>query len=183
MRRSEEPAWKDVKRRPYPRLAENIEADVAIVGGGLAGVASAYLLALRGKKVAVLEAETLGSGVTAHTTAFLTEVVDTDLGDLARMFGSRKAQLVWESGQDAIAAVEEIVKAEGIDCGFMRCPLYLYANADDEFRRLQSEYAIAKELGFEVAVYRNGELGFPQRGYLEVPRQAKFHPLKFPFAL
>jgi glycine/D-amino acid oxidase-like deaminating enzyme len=73
------------------------------------------------KKVAVLAAGTLGSGATAYTTAFITQVIDTSLSDLIRMVGPKKAQRVWQSGEQAIDRIETMAEKEKIDCEFQRC--------------------------------------------------------------
>jgi glycine/D-amino acid oxidase-like deaminating enzyme len=182
VRISEESSWQDVKGKAYPKLEKDLEADVVIIGGGITGVFSAYLLARTGKKVVLLEAESIGSGVTAYTTAFLTQVVDTDATDLVRMFGARKARLVWGSGRQALDAIEAVSRQEGIECEFMRCPLYYYANSEKEFLDLRKELTPMRELEPGVAE-GNDDLGFRHDGYLEVQGQAKFHPLKFVLAL
>src|SRR5262245_57003784 len=65
--------------RPFPRyppLQGPLAVDVAIVGGGITGLTVAALLRAVGKKVAVVEALRIADGVTGHTSAHLTEVVD-----------------------------------------------------------------------------------------------------------
>ena len=53
----------------YPKLTEDITADVAIIGAGIAGITTAYLLAQTGMRVVVLEAGKVLDGTTGHTTA------------------------------------------------------------------------------------------------------------------
>ncbi|MBP6926265.1 MAG: FAD-binding oxidoreductase, partial [Candidatus Pacebacteria bacterium] len=79
----------------FPKLQKNTETDVVIVGGGMAGLLSAYVLAKAGKKVTVLEKNKLAEGVTMYTTAFLTQIIDTDAEDVCRMLGLKKAKLMY----------------------------------------------------------------------------------------
>src|SRR4051812_34315660 len=110
-----ETAWNTTsEKKSYPKLTEDLEVDVAIVGGGLTGIQSAYLLGQQGLKTAVFEKGTLGNYASAHTTAFITCVIDTSLSELVSMFGRQKARLVWNSGLSAIDAIENLVKKEKI---------------------------------------------------------------------
>jgi glycine/D-amino acid oxidase-like deaminating enzyme len=176
--------WKEIgKPEPRPALKEDISTDIAIVGGGLAGVILAYLLSKEGEEVTLVEKKSVGSGATEYTTAFLMQDIDTELQDLVRMFGTRKARLIWQSHRDAIEAIHNIVRREDIDCEFMRTDGYLYANDDAEWKVLKREHRIAERLGFETYLRDENDLPFLNEGYLRLPDQGKFHPLKFLYAL
>src|SRR5262245_41755150 len=115
--------WQKGLRLPeHPALSENTETEVAIVGGGITGITLAYLLTKAGKRVIVIDKETLTESVTVCTTAFLTAVVDTALHDLIQIFGEEKAKDVWLSHQDAIRDIEKIIKEENIECEWKHVP-------------------------------------------------------------
>ena len=179
MKISHQPTWVGARQKAYPKLRVDVTTDVAIVGGGLTGLLTAYLLSKTGKKVAVLEAGTLGSGATAYTTAFITQVIDTSLGDLIRMVGPQKAESIWQAGEQAIDRIETIVKKEKIDCEFQRCSARVYASSEKDYKKLENEHRAAERLGFATKLVSNRTLPFEQYGLLEVKDQAKFHPLKF----
>src|SRR4051812_4609367 len=88
--------------KSHPRLDKNIEVDVAIIGGGITGVLNAYYLSRLGNTVALIESKKLGGHATAMTTAFITEVIDTNLTEVIEIYGSKTAKIVWESGERAI---------------------------------------------------------------------------------
>ncbi|HYV33978.1 MAG TPA: FAD-binding oxidoreductase, partial [Candidatus Limnocylindria bacterium] len=167
-----------IKQHKYPQLKQNLSANVVIVGGGMAGVFCAYELAQRGFKSVLLEAKTLGNDATMQTTAFITHDIDTDLDDLISMFGRQKAKMVWESGRAAINKIANIIKTENIDCEFINCPLYVLANKPEDYKNLQTQKEAANKLGFKTKLI-NKLQSFPNAGALEIPGQAKFHPLKF----
>lgn len=167
----------------YPKLTKKISTDVAIVGGGLAGVTAAYLLASEGKKVVLLEKAEIGSGMTGFTTAFLTANIDTDLKILFDRFGKKEARLVWNSHQEAIDLIELITKKEKIDCGFKRCSAYEYNNFKEDQELLDQESLLATEIGFEADFRNDNKLGFKNLGYLELKNQGKFNPRKYVTAL
>jgi glycine/D-amino acid oxidase-like deaminating enzyme len=171
------------KRTAYPPLRKNAETDVLIVGGGLAGMLTAYLLRKSGKEVLLLEKGSIGSGATAFTTAFVTQDVDTGFTELQSLFGNEDAKLVWQSHGDAIDALEEIIRREKIDCEFVRIPGKIYANEEKELEGLREEYQALVAAGFDASFHRGKSMNFGRAGYLEIPRQAKFHPLKFLFGL
>lgn len=161
----------------YPKLTQNIRTDVAIVGGGLAGILSAYLLAKAGKRVVILEKGRLAQAATGYTTAFLCQLIDTDYSDLEQMIGRAQAKLVWQSHGKGIDLIEKIVKDERIGCDFMRCDNYVYANTRREWRELMHERDTMKKLGAKIA--DSAGLPFENEGVFAIENQGKFHPLKF----
>ncbi len=173
----------NIQKKKYPQLQRTIETDVAVVGGGLAGVMSAYLLAKAGKRVVLLESKEIGSGATLLTTAFITQVIDTNISDLADMFGRKVTKLVWESGRKAIEELEAIARAERIDCEFNLCPAYQFANTKKQLAKLESDAMAARRMEFDVSFHRENQLEIKHAGYLKINHQAKFHPAKFLFAL
>lgn len=174
-----EPTWDEISIKEYPELAAPLSVDVAIIGGGMAGALSAYMLSKQGKKVALIEKEKIGTGATGVTTAFLTQSIDTDFTDIISMLGEKKAELVADSHRDAIECIERIVKEENIDCDFVRCSNYIYTDTEKDTDMLKEEHDAMKNLGIHVAFKKYSELGIPNTAYIEVYNQAKFHPLKF----
>ena len=164
-----------------PLLKDKV-ADVVIIGSGLTGSTLAYLLARKAFRVVVIEKGTMTeSSNTAYTTAFLTSEIDTALQDLVKMFGERKAKAVWESGREAINAVEKIVNKLLIDCEFMRVPEFVFSSNPSEWEIVKKEAETAKKFSFEIEIKEKheGTLPFPNEGYIVIPNQAKFHPLKY----
>lgn len=173
----------NIEKPKYPPLNQDIKVDVVIVGGGLSGVISAYLLCKEGKKVALIEARELGSNATLLTTAFLTQVLDTSFVKLNDMFGHETAKTAWQSGNAAINEIERIAKSENISCEFTRCPAYEFAHTKKQFEKIEEDYKISRDLGFDTELHRENFLNFKNVGYLEIKNQAKFHPGKFLFGL
>jgi glycine/D-amino acid oxidase-like deaminating enzyme len=177
-------SWRDAQNTgTYPPLKEAVETDVAIVGGGMAGVTLAYELADAGVDTVLLQDGGLAEGATRDTTAFLMQDIDTELADLAEMFGEDAAKLVWRSHRAAIDEIERVSEAERIRAEFMRVPAYIYANDKKELEYLEDEERMAKKLGFKVKLARGNALPIRSVGHLEIPDQGKFHPLKFLFGV
>ncbi len=175
--------WQELELEQKSPLQENTTCQVLIVGGGITGIVTAYLLARAGKKVIVLEQRTLKETTTADTTAFLTYSLDTNVTDLKRIWGSTKAKQIIESHARAIERIEEIIKAESISCDFIRVPNYIFGNSKNQFSSLESDATALEKMGFPARLHRTSPLPFPTYGVLEIPNQAKFHPLAYCAAL
>ncbi len=163
----------------YGALVSDIEVDVAIIGGGLVGIDTAYVLSSTGLKVAVFEAETIGSGATRATTAFVTQSIDTDPSELISMFGLAKAKQVYASHAKAIDTIEAISKFENIDCSFKRVPNYVFAGSEGEFKDLAEECESFKKAELPVTLKKNSDLPFKTFGHLKLAKQAKYDAAAF----
>lgn len=168
------------RRKEFPTLEKNISVDVAVVGAGIAGLMTAYLLAQKGKQVAVLEDGLIASGETGRTTGHLTNAFDNRYFEIAELHGINKAKLVWESHTAAIDLIEKICRTEEIACDFARVPGYLFLHANDRVMTLDKELEIAHRLGFaDVKKIKKAPLSFQTGPCLLFPNQAQFHVLKF----
>src|SRR4051794_38800736 len=122
------PYWLDTAASiDFPRLSEAVAVDVLVVGGGITGISTAYLLRKAGLSVALVERGKIGRVDTGHTTAHLTHVTDLRLYELVENFGRDHARATWDAGAAAIDEIEEIVAREYLECEFTRVPGYLHA--------------------------------------------------------
>src|SRR4026209_391646 len=130
------PVWIDTARiQKFPKLEKNLSVDVVVVGAGVTGITTAYLLKKAGSTVALIERERVASINTGHTTAHHTHVTDVPLRQLVRNFGDDHAQAAWDAGVAAIEEIERIVDEERIECEFARVPAYLHARVDASPRK------------------------------------------------
>ena len=107
--------WMDTAKLPLESsLSERVSADVCIIGAGIAGMSTAYLLALSGQSVVVLDDGAIGGGMTGRTTAHLVNALDDRYLELERLHGEEGSRLAAQSHTAAIDQVEAIVKEEGI---------------------------------------------------------------------
>ncbi len=161
-------------------LTEDARADVCIVGAGIAGTTTAYLLAKEGKSVVVLDDGPIGGGMTGRTTAHLVNALDDRYFELERLHGEKGARLAAESHTAAIDRVEAIVKKEWIDCEFERLDGYLFVPPGDAKKILDDELEAALRAGLKLEKVERAPIDSYDTGAaLRFPRQAQFHPLKY----
>ena len=165
----------------FEPLRENTTADVVIVGGGIAGLTTAYLLGKEGAKVLLLEDGELGSGETGRTTAHLSYALDEGYVTLENLFGQEGARLAADSHAVAIATIEGIVKKEKIDCDFTRLDGYLFLPKGGKSEELTDELAAAHRAGLTQVehVQQANTSGFEPGECLRWPNQGQFHVLKY----
>jgi glycine/D-amino acid oxidase-like deaminating enzyme/nitrite reductase/ring-hydroxylating ferredoxin subunit len=167
----------------FPSLVQNITVDVAIVGGGITGLTAALLLKRAGLSVAVIEALTLEGGVTAYTTAHISEVPDIGYETLISDYGESDARLAAEARRQAIEQIARFVEIENIECGFERVPGYYYAESADEIETIEKEAEAARRLGVDATVTYDIPLPFGTGAGILFPNQAQFHAVQYLQAL
>src|SRR5690606_9446351 len=145
----------------YPPLQGEVEVDVAVIGGGLAGIATATLLKEAGQRVAVIEARRVGHGVTGHTTAKLTA-----------LHGLADAQLIARVGD-----------AQRRACDLATTTAYTYSEDPDEAQAYRDEAAAGATVGLPIELTDDAPLPSPVAAAVRLGEQARFHPLRFLLAL
>jgi glycine/D-amino acid oxidase-like deaminating enzyme len=154
--------------------------DVVIIGGGMAGLNSAYFLKRQGFKVAVIEANKIASGTSGNTTAKITSLHELKYNYLKKTFGKANAQIYADSNEWAIRELEEIVREEGIDCDFVRASAFTYTRNEKEIEKIKEEVTVAKELGLPASfVSEIPSVPFKITGAIKFDNQAYFHPRKY----
>jgi glycine/D-amino acid oxidase-like deaminating enzyme/nitrite reductase/ring-hydroxylating ferredoxin subunit len=161
-------------------LIADTQADVCVIGAGIAGVTTAYLLASEGRSVVLIDDGTPACGQTAVTTAHLSNVIDDRYTEMIRLHGVEGARLACESHGAAIDQIESICRREQIDADFMRVSGYLFLAPEHDTRFLDDEFEAARQSGISVEKLASADVtGFTSGPCLHFPRQGQFHPLKY----
>lgn len=163
----------------FPELQGDVRTDVVIVGAGITGLTAALLLAEKGRRVVVVEKETIGSGETGNTTAHITVAIDARYHYIKRHYSKEEAKLVAEASRASIEKIAENVQRHSIECRFRRVPGYLYTEKRKYVAELKNEASAAREAGLDAQWIANVPLPFETRGAVLWPNQAQFHPREY----
>lgn len=179
-----QPFWiASTQETAYPTLEEDLELDIAIVGGGMVGILSGYLLSQAGLKVAVLEADRILQGTTGHTTAKITSQHSLIYDRLKKSFGEELARQYADANEAAIHLIDDLAGEHQIECDFVWRPAFVYTQSDKYVEKLEKEAEAASSLGIMASVVDHLTLPFTVKAALRFEHQAQFHPLKFLKAL
>ena len=157
-------------------LRKDLKCEVAVIGGGMAGVLIASALQEAGHQVVILEANRIGSGQTRNTTAKITSQHGMIYEKLIGTLGVERARGYAMANEAAIQAYRDLISSRKIDCDFEERSAYLYGN---EIGPLKAEAEAAVKLGLPAALVHADSLPVPMAGAVRFDRQAQFHPMKF----
>lgn len=172
--------WRDSVHFPtFKPLEEDIQTETAIVGGGISGIAAAYLLAKEGMKVALIEAAQLCSGTTGYTTAKVTAQHGLIYNELIGHFGVEKAKLYYQANREALDWIGRIVREQDVRCGFQKRLALVYATSARKAEEIEKEAEAYRKLGIPGSLSDSIGLPLQVKRALTMPEQAQFHPLMF----
>lgn len=137
-----QPLWLNRPPRApgLPALDRAIDADIAIIGGGITGVSVAWMFARAGHRVALVEADRIARGSTAASTALLMQESDCDFVELAARYGPQRARRIWQLSRAATHRLIRTLDELEIACGLSECDsIYVEADAANA-RRLRQEF-------------------------------------------
>ena len=163
----------------FPTLDRDIEVDVAIVGGGIVGITTAYLAKQKGLSVALVEARRVGEEVTGKSTAKITSQHNIAYTIIARKFGEEGAQIYAEANETGLRTMIELAERHDIACNLERKPAFTYTRDDKHVSKLEEEVELAKRLGLPASLTRDTGLPFEVRAAMRWDDQAQFHPTRY----
>jgi len=158
-------------------LDKDIKTDVLVIGAGIAGILTAYMLRENGKEVVLIDKDEVCSGNTKNTTAKITSQHDLIYDNLISEFGLDMAKQYARANELAIEKYEKIIKERKIDCEFEKHSAYVYSL--NEIDKIKKEVEAAKKLGICAEFVQNTNLPFEVKGAVKFNNQAQFNPLKF----
>jgi glycine/D-amino acid oxidase-like deaminating enzyme/nitrite reductase/ring-hydroxylating ferredoxin subunit len=175
------PIWlRNVTLEGFSPLGQNHDADVCIVGAGIAGLTCGYLLSLNGIDTLILEDGKVGGGETSRTTGHLTYALDDRYYELERIFGTEGSAMAAQSHRAAVNFVEELVAKENIACNYDRVDAFLFAPPGQR-GILEKELEAVKRAGISDAemVAKAPLESFNTGPCIRFPNQAEFSPLPY----
>ena len=146
---------KTCKRKKRPALSGEIRADVAVIGGGITGILTAWQLEQAGIRTVILEADQIGGGQTKNTTAKITSQHGMFCNRFLEKKGEEKARNYVQANQEAVKEYKRIVREEGIDCDLTECDSYVYSSDKEKLRK---ETEAARKLGINASFVEHIEI-------------------------
>lgn len=173
--------WMDIEVAPDARpLGGDQACDVVIAGSGIAGISTAYELAIKGQRVIVVDRGRIAGGITARTTAHLAPLCDDLTSAMIQLRGEEVSTAFYQSQAAAVDRIETIQKREEIDCDFRRLDGYLFQALNTDSKIIDDELDAVRKVGAPVDRLVGVPLAHCENQHaLRYPRQATFHPLKY----
>ncbi len=169
--------WNETKLKSFDKLNGDMQCDALVIGGGMAGLLTAYRLNEQNLKTVVIDSSAICFGQTKNTTAKITSQHSAIYESITKHYSPQFAKMYAEENERAISDFEEIINEKKIDCEFEKCCAYLYSK--NNYRALKDEMLSAKNAGIDCYLTKEVPLPFKTAGALVFKNQAQFNPLKF----
>lgn len=167
----------------YPKLENNLETEVCIVGAGLVGILTAYYLSKNGKKVIILEKDRVCSKTSGNTTAKITSGHGLFYKYLIDSEGKKFAKKYYEANEHAINNYKNIIEKENIDCDFEYQNSYIFTEKEEELTKIKDEVESLHLIGADAEFTTKTDLPFSIKGAIKFKNQAQFNSRKFAIQL
>ncbi|HEX8084891.1 MAG TPA: FAD-dependent oxidoreductase [Solirubrobacteraceae bacterium] len=167
----------------YPSLERDLEVDVAVIGGGIAGVTTALFCKQDGLRVAVLEKGVVSGAATGMSTAKASALQKSVLSEVRKVAGKDALIAYAQSNAAALERMDALVREHSIDCSWERVPDYTYAGDEAQVSTIEQIVEAGKEAGLPVERTTDVPLPFDVPAAARLDGQAQFQPATYTRAL
>lgn len=150
------PIW-PVEHR-FSQLERDLNVDIAIVGGGIAGIACGFFLQKAGYSVHVIEKEEVGSAATGASSGILYYGSGTNFVEANRLYGKENAEILWKETGKTINDICDLVEEERIECGLRRTGAIMVAKDEEQTKALDKEKRMLEQIGIKSPLYTTSDL-------------------------
>lgn len=142
-----------LKRTPTKPCTQNMHVDVAIVGGGMAGLSAAQEFAKKGKKVALFEQYFCGSGASGKSSGLITPNAELSLTDFTKRFNLDVAFQIWQLINSGVENIRNNIVQHAFECGYQPQDSLVLANSVRSLNTLQTEVEMCAKLNYQTFLY------------------------------
>lgn len=167
------------KSKNYEKLSQDLKTSTLIVGAGIVGVTTAYLLAKQGVDVVVVDADKVAYGSSGRNTGKVTTQHDVKYSEINNKYGLDTASLYYEGNNEALNLVKNIVKENNIDCKFEQVPAYIYTQNENYIQDLKDEYQLCRKIGIDCEYHEKLDLPIDIKGAISFNNQGQFNPKQY----
>lgn len=142
-----------LKREASMPCDKDIHIEVAIVGGGMAGLSAALECLKQGKKVAVFEQYYCGSGATGKSSGFVTPNAELSLTDFSKRFSLKDAGNIWNFINSGVENIRSNIETFSLQCNYISARSLMVASSKSAFKKFAIEHENLQKLGFKSSLY------------------------------
>ncbi|WP_326906810.1 FAD-dependent oxidoreductase [Sedimentibacter sp. MB31-C6] len=157
--------------------------DLLIIGAGLTGLNTAYLLRNSGYKIAIIEGTNLGYGVSGYTTAKITVQHNLIYDYLINSFSIDEARQYLKANVEGLNLIKNIITENNIQCDYKEQTAYVYTTKENELKILKAELEAYKLLNIDGFYTEDAPLPVKPLGAIGIKNQGQFNPLKYLYSL
>lgn len=167
----------------YHKLLSDIQVDVAVVGAGITGLTTAYLLKQAGLTAAVVDKDTVGGGTTGRTTGKVSSQHELKYAQLQQRLGLDAARAYAQANQAAVEQVATIIQDEQLDCDWQREDNYVFTTDPERVQQFKLETTVAQILGLPASFETETPLPFAVQGAIKFSGQGRMSAQKYVLGL
>ena len=178
--------WGNVSKKLFPTLKQPLTCKWLIVGGGIAGLSSAYFLLEAGETdVVIIEKNTIGSGSTGHSAGMLIcEPEHAPWAHYVQKYGKKLAGDYYDAQHDALSNIRKIISDGAISCGYETGDLFLIGNTKGEATSILRDFSARKSMAAPSTLVSEASMGGKHKlkGYLvgqKIRGEVSVNPLLF----
>lgn len=168
----------DVDSLKYNKLNKDISCDILIIGGGIAGLSSAYFFRNSKYKTVLVDRKMCGSGISSMSTGKLTYMQNLIYNNLKKNYDDNKALLYLNSQKDAIDIVKNIISINNIDCDYVDTSSYVFTNDKKKIKDLEKEIAFYKKNNIKCDI-TDIPIEYPSIYGFKIECGGVFNPVKY----
>lgn len=166
--------------KEYKKLGENIKVEYLVVGGGITGLTTAYLLVKEGKKVVLVDADKIGYGTSGRNTGKVTCQHDIVYSKIEKKYGLDKAKSYYNANNEALKLIEKIISENNIKCDFQRIPSFVFTEKEEAIKDIKDEYRTCKKIGIDCEYYETiNDIPLDVKGAIRFSNQGQFNPKQY----
>lgn len=167
----------------FPKIKENIETAVCIIGGGLTGLSTGYYLS-KETDIVIVEKDEICSSTSGKNTGKITSQHGMFYKYLIDSNGKEFAKKYLEANEKAIDRIEEIIQNENIECDFERETAYVFSRTENGINQIKDEKKAIEKIEKEKCQFvENIDLPMSEAVAIKFDNQAKFNPVKYAYGL
>jgi len=138
---------------------ENLNTNVVIIGGGMAGLAAAQAFNKKGQKVVLLEQYDCGGGATGKSSGFITPNAEISFTDFSKRYNPEIAHQIWDFITSGVNDVRDNIANYKLDCDYAPQDTLILANKPSDLKTLEIEYQNLAKFGYPTNFYTKHQLG------------------------